>query len=152
MAKCLVALSFLGLVLAMGEGRGLGQAPAAAPAAAPLPPATDTLAPNIPGVVAGGTKVQVIKEGFDGTEGPIAMPDGSLIFTETTANRITRIDKDGKTSTFLENTNGSNGFVHEGTFDSVQTVKMRVDVVSQGQRKVLRTTTEDAVWQPNVWW
>src|SRR4029450_3689764 len=36
-------------------------------------------------------------------------PDGSLIFTETQANRITKIDKDNNTSTFLENTNGSNG-------------------------------------------
>src|SRR6185295_7088333 len=88
-----------------------------------LPPATDTVAPDISGVVAGGTKVQVIKEGFQGTEGPIALPDGSLIFTETNANRITKIDKDGNTSTFLENTNGSNGlaFDTKGRLISVQT-------------------------------
>src|SRR5829696_2513544 len=73
-------------------------------------PPTETVAPDIPGVVKGGTKVQVIKFGFQGTEGPIGLPDGSLIFTETQANRITRIDKDtNATSTFLENTNGSNG-------------------------------------------
>src|SRR4029450_10345024 len=71
----------------------------------PPPPATDTVAPAIPGVVAGGTKVQVIKEGFQGTEGPIAHPDGSLLFTETSANRITKIDAQGTTSAFLENTN-----------------------------------------------
>ena len=65
------------------------------------PPAADTVAPDIPGVVKGGTKVQVIKEGFTGTEGPIALPDGSMVFTETAANRITRIDKDVQTSTFL---------------------------------------------------
>ena len=58
---------------------------------APPPPATETTAPNIPGVVAAGTKVEVIKEGFQGTEGPIGLPDGSLIFTETNANRITKI-------------------------------------------------------------
>ena len=73
------------------------------------PPATDTVTPAIPGVCAAGTKVMVIKSGFQGTEGPIGMPDGSLIFTETQANRITRIAADGTTSTFLENTNGSNG-------------------------------------------
>jgi gluconolactonase len=91
--------------------------------AAPPPPATDTTAPEISGVVAGGTKVQVIKEGFQGTEGPIALPDGSLIFTETNANRITRIDKDNNVSTFLENTNGSNGlaFDAKGRLISVQT-------------------------------
>ena len=87
------------------------------------PPATDTVTPAIPGVVAAGSKVQVIKSGFQGTEGPIGMPDGSLIFTETQANRITRIAADNTTSTFLENTNGSNGLAWDakGRLISVQT-------------------------------
>ena len=65
----------------------------------------------------------MIKSGFSGTEGPIGMPDGSLIFTETQANRITRIDANNQTSTFLENTNGSNGlaFDSKGRLISVQT-------------------------------
>ena len=128
------------VVVLLVVSAGWAQAPAPVPAAAPLPPATDTIAPNIPRVVAGGTKVQVIKDGFDGTEGPIAMPDGSLIFTETTANRITRIDADGKTSTFLENTNGANGlaFDPKGRLYSVQTVKMQVGVIyPKGSEKVL---------------
>ena len=83
------------------------------PAAPPLPPAADTVAPDIPGVVRGGARVQAIKDGFNGTEGPIAMPDGSLIFTETTASRITRIDKDGGVSTFLENTNATNALAFD---------------------------------------
>ena len=85
-------------------------------------PATETVAPAIPGVVAGGTKVVVIKNGFDNTEGPVALPDGSLIFTETRASRITRIDKDNNISTFLENTNHSNGlgFDSKGRLISVQ--------------------------------
>jgi gluconolactonase len=87
------------------------------------PPPSDTVAPAIPGVAAAGTKVVVIKSGFQGTEGPIGMPDGSLIFTETQANRITRIAADGTTSTFLENTNGSNGLAWDakGRLISVQT-------------------------------
>jgi gluconolactonase len=89
----------------------------------PQPPPTDTATPAIPGVAAAGTKVVVIKSGFQGTEGPIGMPDGTLIFTETQANRITRIAADGSTSTFLENTNGSNGlaFDAKGRLISVQT-------------------------------
>ena len=83
------------------------------PQSAALPPATDTVAPDIPGVVRGGTPVKAIKDGFDGTEGPIAMSDGSLIFCETTASRITRIDKDGKVSTFLENTNATNALAFD---------------------------------------
>src|SRR4249919_3870164 len=53
----------------------LAQAPAPAPAQTPLPAPTDMAAPSIPGVVAGGAKVEVIKDGFQGTEGPIALPD-----------------------------------------------------------------------------
>jgi gluconolactonase len=89
------------------------------------PPApTPTTATAIQGVVSAGTAVEVIKSGFTGTEGPIGLPDGHLIFTETQANRITRIDKDtGATSTFLENSNGSNGLAWDakGRLFSVQT-------------------------------
>jgi gluconolactonase len=82
-----------------GQGRG----------GAPQAPAVDTAAPDIPGVVAGGTKVQVLKQDLNGTEGPIALPDGSVIFSEINANRTIRIDKDGNFSTFLENTGGTTG-------------------------------------------
>jgi gluconolactonase len=88
---------------------------ASAYAQAPAPPvAAETTATAIPGVIAAGTKVEVIKSGFSGTEGPIGLPDGSLIFTETQANRITKIDKDNNVSTFLENTNGANGLAFDG--------------------------------------
>src|SRR5687767_711654 len=87
---------------------------ASALAQAPAPPvAAETTATAIPGVIAGGTKIEVIKSGFAGTEGPIGLPDGSLIFTETQANRITKIDKDNNITPFLENTNGSNGLAFD---------------------------------------
>jgi len=91
---------------------------------APAPPVVaGTTATAIPGVVAAGTRIEVIKSGFNGTEGPIGMADGSLLFTETQANRITRIDQDNNLTTFLENTNGSNGlaFDAKGRLISVQT-------------------------------
>lgn len=74
---------------------------------------TETVAPDIPGVVAGGTRVQVVAQGLRGTEGPIAAPDGTLLLTEQAASVITRIDAQGNRSTFLENTGGSQGL----TFD-----------------------------------
>lgn len=77
------------------------------------PPAVDTTAPDIPGVVAGGTKVHVIKGGFNGSEGTIVLPDGSVIFSETTANRTIRIDKDDNVTTWLENTAGANGMAFD---------------------------------------
>ena len=109
-----VALCVGSSLPALGQGQG-------AAAEAPL---TETVAPAIPGVVAAGTKVQIIRRGFQGTEGPIAGPDGSLLFTETVANRITKIDKDNNITTFLENTNGSNGlaFDTKGRLITVQTV------------------------------
>jgi gluconolactonase len=110
---CLLPFAFClaGALPAMAQGQ-------------PPTPGTDTVVEKaIPGVVAAGTKVEVIKSGFTGTEGPITLPDGSLIFTETQANRITKIDKDNNVSTFLENTNGSNGlaFDGKGRLISVQT-------------------------------
>ena len=96
----------------------------AAQAQAPAPPVVaETTATAIPGVIAAGTKVEVVKSGFTGTEGPIGLPDGSVVFTETQANRITKIDKDNNITTFLENTNGSNGlaFDGKGRLISVQT-------------------------------
>ena len=125
-----IAATGIGLLL---SGHGGAQAPAAAPP-------KETIAPNIPDVVAAGTKVQVLKDGLDGTEGPITMPDGSLLFTETTGNRVTRIDKDDKFSTFQENTNGSNAlaFDKKGRLYSVQTVKMQVGIIyPKGSEKVL---------------
>ena len=109
---------------APGSSPSTRRAFARSSAQAPAPPVVaETTATAIPGVIAAGTKVEVIKSGFSGTEGPIGMPDGSLIFTETQANRITRIDKDNNLTTFLENTNGSNGlaFDSKGRLISVQT-------------------------------
>jgi gluconolactonase len=74
---------------------------------------TETVAPEIAGVVAGGTRVQVVAQGLRGTEGPIAAPDGALLLTEQAANVVTKIDGQGNRSTFLENTSGSQGL----TFD-----------------------------------
>jgi gluconolactonase len=88
-------------VAVAGQGRGRGGAPQA--------PAADTVAPDIPGVVAGGTKVQLLKDGLDGTEGPIALPDGSVVFSEINANRMHKIDTKGAWSIFLENTGGTTG-------------------------------------------
>src|SRR5437868_5462733 len=74
-------------------------------------PATETITPDIPGVVKGGTKVQIVKEGFQATEGPLGLPDGSLLFCE--GEKITKIDKAGNASLYLDNTNGANGLGYD---------------------------------------
>ena len=96
-----IFLGAAGVALAQGAGQ------------APPPAPTETTAPDIPGVVAGGTRVQVVAQGLRGTEGPIAAPDGTLLFTEQAASVITKVDASGNRTTFLENTNAANGL----TFD-----------------------------------
>lgn len=81
--------------------------------------------PGIKGVVAAGTRIEFIKDGFQGSEGPVPLPDGTLIFTETGANRLTRVAADGSTATWLEITNGTNGlaFNRQGELIGVLTGK-----------------------------
>jgi gluconolactonase len=101
--------------------------------------AADTKSPAIPGVVKEGTPIEFIREGFEGTEGPIAAPDGSLLFTETRANRITKISADNSISTFLENSNGANGlaFTPQGDLIAVQVNNNQVGVIyPKGKEKV----------------
>ena len=87
---------------------------------APLLPPTDLVSPAIPGVVAGRTPIQLVRGDFRRTEGPVGMPDGSLLFTET--DSIIRIDARGTVSTFVERANASNalGFDPAGRLISVQ--------------------------------
>jgi len=87
---------------------------------------------DIPGVVAAGTPIEFIHDGFKGTEGPIALPDGALAFTETQAARITRVNADGSVAAYLENTNGANGlaFNADGDLIAVQTADPKVGVLA----------------------
>jgi len=52
-------------------------------------------APGITGVVAPGTPVELVKAGFQFTEGPVGTPDGGLYFTDIRANVIYRLDPSG---------------------------------------------------------
>ena len=64
---------------------------------------------EIPGVVEEGAPLQVFVGGFQGLEGPVGAPDGSLYFSDIPANRTYRIDSNGMMSVWRENTNGANG-------------------------------------------
>ena len=103
--------------------------------------AEDPVTPPIPGVAAGGVVIELIKDGFDGTEGPIGYPDGSLLFTETKANRIVRIAADNSVSTFLENSNGANGLAlnTNGEIIAVQTLKPQVGIVYPADKQKIFT-------------
>ena len=106
-ARLVIVLCLLGAVTAYVQGQG----------EVPLPPsATDTVAPDIPGVVKGGSKVHVIVDGLKHTDGPATMPDGTLLYWDFMDRRLGKVDPNGKPSTFLSNTNGSSaiGFDSKG--------------------------------------
>jgi len=63
--------------------------------------------PEIPGVVKAGTLISVVREGFEGTEGPAVLKDGSILFAEQRSNKIIKIANDGTISTFLDNDGGT---------------------------------------------
>jgi len=96
-------------------------------------------------VAAGGVVIELIKDGFKGTEGPIGYSDGSLLFTETQANRIVRIAPDNTVSTFLENSNGATAWLKcNGEIIAVQTLKPRSGIVYpfDKQKTLLKISTE----------
>jgi gluconolactonase len=63
----------------------------------------------IDGVIAAGAKVELIKDGFTGGEGPVATADGGLYFTDIRASRIYKLDRNGTIAVWRENTRGANG-------------------------------------------
>jgi gluconolactonase len=76
----------------------------------PPPPASFT-APAIPGVVAAGTKIELVKGDLQRTEGPVAMADGSMLVSST---GIVKVDLSDNVSTFIENSNQTNGMGWDG--------------------------------------
>lgn len=122
---------------------------AQAPAAAAAP--TETVAPAIAGVVAAGTRVQLLRTGLQGTEGPVAAPDGSLLFTEQNANRITRVDAAGNFAPYLENTGGAIGlaFDRQGRLLAAQTMPALITVLSPTRSVLVETFDGKPLMRPN---
>ena len=54
-------------------------------------------------------ELEIVAEGLRFPEGPVAMPDGSVILVEIAAGRITRVRPDGSKETVAEPGNGPNG-------------------------------------------
>jgi gluconolactonase len=53
--------------------------------------------------------IQLVTEGLEFPEGPIAMADGSIILTEIKGQRLTRVTPDGKKETVVDTGGGPNG-------------------------------------------
>lgn len=83
------------------------------------PPASFTATP-IPGVVAAGTRIELVAADLGRTEGPVAMQDGSMLVSSS--NSILIVDSSDNVSTFIEDSNRTNamGWDYRGRLISVQ--------------------------------
>ena len=108
------------LVLAM-----LAAGPALSPATAQTPPNTVALqpAPAIPGVIAAGTMPEVVIKGLTSSDDPFWLPNIGLIFSESQANRIVRLDEHDQPVTFIGGLLNPLGmtFTAQGELISIQT-------------------------------
>src|SRR5689334_22621509 len=111
----LVLVATVILSATLSGQRGQDEQPYPRLPAPPVKSPPDTTAPDIPGVVKGGTPVHLIHDLFHSTEGPIAMPDGSLLFTEQDAGdgQLVKIDKNDNVSVFMQNTNRTIGLAYD---------------------------------------
>jgi gluconolactonase len=101
-----------------------------------LTPQRPTALDGIPGVVAKGESVTLVREGFVFTEGPVPMADGGLFFSDLlTADRIYRLDPKGEFTVFREKTNGANGLavMRTGEVVAVESTGKRVVRIANGQ-------------------
>jgi sugar lactone lactonase YvrE len=109
---CLVAF---GLVWHAGGLTASAQTPSAGRESQP--------APDIPGVIKGGTRPEVVVKGLKAADDPLWVPGVGLLFTESSANRIVRLDERDQVVTFIGNLHGPLGMTldREGRLISLQT-------------------------------
>lgn len=90
----------------------------------------------IQGVLKAGTAVEIVKEGFDGTEGPLPQADGSLLFTENRAGRVIRVLPDGATEVWLASSGNANSLAARSNGEIVAALtgdKPGIGVLRQGE-------------------
>src|SRR5438132_12675369 len=92
------AMCLFAAVVVVGQAPPQNQQP-------PEPALKEVIAPDIPGVIKGGTKGVLLRDGFNGTEGVISMPDAYALFPEQDATTLIQADKNDNMSTYLEKTN-----------------------------------------------
>jgi gluconolactonase len=71
-------------------------------------------APDIAGVIKGGTRPQVIATGLNGADDPIWIPNVGLVFTEPNADRIVRLSDGDALTTFVGGLHRPLGMTFDG--------------------------------------
>ena len=90
---------------------GLGMASAFAQ----TPPNTAQLqpAPDIPGVIKGGTMPEVVIKGLTSADNSFLLPNVGVVFSEPRANRIVRLDEHDQPVTLVGNLHGPLGMTYD---------------------------------------
>jgi gluconolactonase len=116
-----------------------------------LPGQMGTVAPAIPGVVAAGTPVVRVADGLNSSEGPVPAPDGTFLFTENDIGRVVRIDRDGRLSVYLDDTNEGNGlaFDSKGRLISAQRNRPQVGVLAPTRSVLVDSYNGEPLMGPN---
>ena len=99
-------------------------------------------AAGIAGVVAAGTTVELVKEGFQFTEGPVGTPDGGLYFADVRASIMYRLHPSGDINVFRDNTAAAGGlaFDRAGNLLAVEAEGKRIiRIDSRGAVAVIAT-------------
>ncbi len=97
--RTIIAVVALTLVSLAPFGAANAQAPAIVGAAT-----------EIPGVVAGGSEIQRLLEGYDGLDDPIGLADGTLMFAEPGARRLHSMNTEtNEVSVLVADSNESHG-------------------------------------------
>lgn len=138
-------------ILMLGCLLGPAAALAVAQAGGAAAPTTFTIAPNIPGVVAGGTRVELVREGLQGTGQVIAAPDGAIVLTENEANKLLLVDKNGTWSTIAEETNRTVGLAYDpqGRLIGTVTRKPRLEVFAPTRYVLVDSFEGQPLSRPN---
>ena len=108
---------------------------------------------GLSGVIAPDAKLELVREGFSFTEGPLPMADGGLYFTDLRASRVHRIDPQGNITIAHEKTGQTNGLAYDqnGDLIGIEAEGLRVRRFGK-DGKVSEVTRGDgvhAMLQPN---
>ena len=83
-----------------GQGGGQGRGQGGGGGAAPIKVQPDKVTQEIPGVVKAGTKMEIIKAGIAGSDGGVAMPDGTILIAGN--GGVLKVAADGTLTTLVE--------------------------------------------------
>jgi len=139
------------LVMMLVAGRSVA---ANAPLRAPRPATADaerTAGTAIPGVLAAGATLEVLATGLRGTEGALALPDGSVVFCEFNANRLVRIDLSGRFTTYLWDFNRPIGLGYDtkGRLIAAESRVPRLEVLTPRRMTLVDSFRGQPLVRPN---